>query len=176
MISEKNNLYSQLDSLQKLFYEQRFEDVIKGIDKILRPYGGRGAFGRNKQSSAAIVEQELNQLRGMATVLPFAFLAVAAFLLNMVLSRLISLQRTEIAVLKALGYSKVQIAQHFLKLVITIALLGTILGLSLGAWLGNELTALYADYFRFPKLRYRLTPSLITWSILVSLLSATIGS
>ena len=35
LISEKNNLYSQLDSLQKLFYEQRFEDIIKGIDKSL---------------------------------------------------------------------------------------------------------------------------------------------
>ena len=35
LISEKNNLYSQLDSLQKLFYEQRFEDVIKGIDQSL---------------------------------------------------------------------------------------------------------------------------------------------
>jgi channel protein (hemolysin III family) len=49
---------------------------------------------------------------------------VAAFLLNVVVSRLVATQREQIAALKALGYENRSIAAHYLKLVGCIVLLG----------------------------------------------------
>ena len=45
------------------------------------------------------------QLRAMALILPPMFLVVSAFLVNMVLGRLIALERQQIGLLKAVGYS-----------------------------------------------------------------------
>lgn len=92
------------------------QDVIDRVDAILAPYGGTGAYGRRDQFSNRFLTEELKQLRTMATVFPAIFLGVAAFLLNVVLSRLIALQREQIATLKAFGYSYLAIGVHYVKL------------------------------------------------------------
>src|SRR5690606_27399282 len=128
--------------------------VIARVDHTLAPYGGVGALSRAKQPSNFMLESELVQLEGMSTSLPIIFLAVAALLLNIVLSRLVHLQRSEIAALKALGYGDIAIGMHFLKLVGVISLLGAALGLALGVWMGQAMTNLYGEYFKFPNLRF----------------------
>ncbi|MFL5248295.1 MAG: ABC transporter permease [Myxococcales bacterium] len=132
------------------------EAVIERLDRILDPFGGTGAHARDHQPSHRVLETELRQLRVDATVAPLVFLLVAAFLVNVVLSRLIGTQREQIAALKALGYSDREVAVHFLELVLVVVLLGGALGIGLGAVLGKALTDLYARYFRFPTLGYRL--------------------
>ena len=132
------------------------EDVIKMIDDLLKPYGGKGAYWRADQSSHFIITEEFRQLRGTATILPVIFLSVAAFLLNIVVTRLVSLQREQIAVLKAFGYSNWNIGFHYAKLVLFIAIIGAAAGILLGVWMGQELGKLYLEYYRFPLLEYRL--------------------
>src|SRR5690606_24010603 len=100
------------------------DEVITRVDAILRPYGGQGAHGREDQSSHALLSEEFRSLETTATILPAVFLAVAAFLLNMVVSRLVALQREQIAVLKAFGYTNLSVGVHYVKLVLVIALLG----------------------------------------------------
>lgn len=134
------------------------EDVIERIDQLLRPYGGSGAYAREDQQSHAMISEEFNQLRNMSSTLPLIFLAVAAFLLNIVISRLISLQREQIAILKAFGYSNVDIGFHYMKLVLVIAITGAAAGTLLGVWIGNSMADLYLEYFRFPYLEYTLRP------------------
>ena len=73
------------------------QDVIDRLDDLLKPYGGIGAYGRKDQLSNRFLSEELNQQKTIATVFPVIFLGVAAFLLNVVISRLISLQREQIA-------------------------------------------------------------------------------
>ena len=77
--------------------------VIDRLDDVLRPYGGIGAYGRSDQLSNKYVTDELRQLRAMGMIVPTIFLAVATFLFNVVLSRLVSTQREQIAALKAFG-------------------------------------------------------------------------
>ncbi|MBC7182724.1 MAG: ABC transporter permease, partial [Marinobacter sp.] len=102
--------------------------VADSLDRILTRYGATGAFGRDDQFSHRFLNDELNQLKTMATVFPLIFMGVAMFLLNVVISRLISTQRDIIAVLKAFGYGNRQIAWHYSKLVIVIATIGLTLG------------------------------------------------
>jgi acyl-CoA thioesterase FadM len=77
-------------------------DVITAaIDDLLEQYGGRGAYGREDQISDTFLANELDELRAMAAVIPPIFLFVAAFLVNMILTRLITLEREQIGLLKA---------------------------------------------------------------------------
>lgn len=113
--------------------------VVDALDRLLARYGATGAFGRDDQFSHRFLSDELNQLKTMATVFPLIFMSVAMFLLNVVIGRLISTQRDIVAVLKAFGYSNRQIAWHYSKLVIVIAVIGLLAGLALGLWLGRSL-------------------------------------
>ena len=150
--------------------------VMRQLDLVLEPYGGLGTIPRDKQISNFLLDGELSQLEQMATVVPIIFLAVAAFLLNVVLSRLILLQRQQIAALKALGYTTGQVTTHYLQLAFVIVLLGSLMGLAFGAWMGGGLTAIYADYFRFPTLVFRVSARVAIVGVGVSILAAGAGA
>lgn len=124
--------------------------VIDALDRLLDRYGGTGAYGRDRQISHAFLDGEMTQLGVLATVIPPIFLVVAAFLVNMVLGRLIKQERTQIGLLKAIGYSTNTIAWHYLKLAMLIGFTGAALGVALGQWIGTGLIAQYHQYFRFP--------------------------
>ncbi|TCV90715.1 putative ABC transport system permease protein [Sulfurirhabdus autotrophica] len=150
--------------------------VIDALDRLLEPYGAFGAHGREDQISNKILSQEINQQKTMSTVFPTIFLAVAAFLLNVVLSRQVATQRSEIATLKAIGYSDTAIAAHYLKLVLFIVFLGIIMGCLIGALLGYKMTSLYTDFFHFPQLTYRVQPWIPLAASGISLIAALGGA
>ncbi|MGB8331849.1 MAG: ABC transporter permease [Polyangiales bacterium] len=152
------------------------EAAIVAVDRVLEPYGGVGAYGQKDQPSNNIVEGELAGLKAMATVAPMIFLGVAAFLLNVVLSRLVLLQRSQIATLKAVGYRNRAIGLHYVKLVCLIALGGSALGIVLGAYLGSAMTQMYTAYFRFPVLAYELDPRVVSIAVGVSLAAGVVGA
>jgi putative ABC transport system permease protein len=103
---------------------------------LLAPYGAREAHGRDDQTSHAMLDNEIKEQRVLGTVLPVDLPGVAAFLLNVVVSRLVATQREQIAALKALGYANRAIAAHYLKLVLVIVLAGAGAGVALGDRLG----------------------------------------
>lgn len=151
--------------------------VLDELDQLLEPYGGFGAVLREKQPSNYMLSGELMQLDNMAGFVPYLFLFVAALLVNVVLSRLVQLQRAQIATLKAVGYSDRAIGLHYLELVSVIVIAGACLGVALGAWFGSELTQMYTGmWFRFPDPRYRLTVGAVAFSVSISVGSAIVGA
>ena len=140
--------------LLRLARDVSAQSVIERLDALLEPYGGFGAVGRDEQISHKIITQEISQQRIFGTVLPSIFLLVAAFILNVVLHRQVHAQRGEIAALKALGYEDRWIAWHYLKLASVIVLLGVVIGIALGWWLGSGMTSLYTELFHFPRFHY----------------------
>lgn len=142
--------------------------VIAGIDRVLQPWGGQRAYGRDEQMSHSRVESEIKEQRVLGTILPAIFLAIAGFLLNMVLGRQITLQREQIAALKALGYDNASVVAHYVKLALLIVLLGLALGLGTGGWLGEKLTGLYRESFSFPVFYYRIRPELLLTAVAVT--------
>ncbi len=56
------------------------EAVIPALDRLLAPYGGIGAYGRDDQISHWFLDNEIKQLQTLARILPTIFLVVAAFL------------------------------------------------------------------------------------------------
>jgi putative ABC transport system permease protein len=150
--------------------------IIDGLNRLLAPYGGSSAHGRDQQMSDVMLSSEIKQQKAMGTVLPSIFLAVAGFLLNVVLSRQIATQREQIAALKALGYHNRAIASHYLSLVLLIVALGVGIGIALGAWLGHSFMGLYAEAFRFPTLAYRVKPVLLLAAVGVAVLAAVLAT
>jgi putative ABC transport system permease protein len=151
-------------------------EVIARLDDVLVRYGGLGAYGRDEQLSHRFISDEISQNRITSTYLPAIFLGVAAFLLHIVLSRLVALQRTEIGLLKAFGYSNSDVGTHYLKLAAMTVLAGVVIGAAGGLYLGAQLTALYQDYYRFPELPFAVTPQVIAIGVAVSLASAIAGA
>ena len=143
-------------------------EVLKRLDDLTAEYGGTGAYARSDQLSHRFVSDELIQLRAMATIVPITFFAVAAFLLNVVLNRLISTQREQIAALKAFGYSRCEVGWHFLKLALLIVLLGTLAGVGFGAWLGRGVARMYMQFFRFPTFEFYLDPRVVVFAMVIS--------
>jgi putative ABC transport system permease protein len=150
--------------------------VIERVDAILTRYGGLGAHGRRDQTSHAFLDAELQQLQAMSRILPPIFLIVAAFLVNMTLSRLIALEREQIGLLKALGYGDLGVGLHYLQFVTVIAVVGIVIGSSAGTWLGVGMTRLYAEFYRFPFLVFQMDPSVYFIAAVVTLGAAAIGA
>jgi len=154
----------------------RVEDAVQAVDHILRQYGGLGAHGRKDQISHRYLSEEFKQLTIMATMFPVIFLSVAAFLLNVVVGRLMATQRSQIATLKAFGYTTASIVWHFLKFTTVIVVIGTALGIAGGAWMGGGLSRLYMDVYRFPYLDYSIGAGVLLVSFAVSITAAATGT
>jgi putative ABC transport system permease protein len=164
------------DIAVKLVPGTREQPVLAKIDAILSPFGGRGAYGRKYQVSHAFLDAELQQLKAMQRILPPIFLLVAAFLVNMTLSRLIALEREQVGLLKAMGYSSWAVARHYVAFVSVIALCGSVIGLVAGWWLGNGLALLYGRFFNFPALLFSRDPQIYGIAIIVAVISAVAGA
>jgi putative ABC transport system permease protein len=142
--------------------------IIEALDRLLMPYGGIGAYDRGELPSHRLLADELAEQQTMSIVMPAVFFGIAAFLLHVVLGRLIAAQREQIASLKALGFPNFPIALHYFKLVTVIALIGAVIGLLLGRWLAVQVIDLYRDFFRFPVLEAHLEPWIAALAVLAS--------
>ena len=71
-----------------------------------------------------MLNEEFRQLQKSSKIFPTIFICVAAFLLNVVMSRTINTQREQIAALKAFGYNNLDVGIHYAKLVVLIDLAG----------------------------------------------------
>lgn len=128
--------------------------VIDRLDRVLERFGGLGAYGRETQLSHQYLSDEIATNRITATIVPVIFLGVAAFLVHMVLARLVGNQRTQIGILKAFGYSDGAVGRHYLELAAVPVMTGGIVGTAFGMWLAVQLAGVYADVYRFPWVSY----------------------
>jgi putative ABC transport system permease protein len=115
-------------------------------------------------------------LNNMSRTLPPIFLLVAAFRINVTLSRLVALEREQIGLLKAVGYGQWTIAAHYVKLVVLIAMAGIVIGSVAGSWLGMYVTTLFADFFRFPFLMFIHSTDVYITAAVLSILAAVVGA
>jgi len=151
-------------------------NVIARLDQLFDNYGGLGAYGRIDQISNRFLSNEIAELKVTGTFIPAIFLTVTAFLIHLVLSRLVTTQRDQIAVLKAFGYGNSSIGFHYLKLAFLVIAGGVALGVGIGWYFGQRITALYMHFFHFPVLSYEIGPTLIGNALLISMGAASIGA
>ena len=149
--------------------------VIAELDRLLQPYGGRGAFGRGDHPSHIRVRDEIRVLQTVSIGFPVVFLSVAAFMTNAVLSRLLTLQREQIAILKAFGFSNRSIVLHYLKFAFAMVAVGTVVGSIAGVSLGHRMVLLYHQFFRFPELHFRMDQTSFPVALFITAAAAAAG-
>ncbi len=152
------------------------EDVISRLDDILDRYGGLGAYARKDQMSHRFLSEEFRQLQQSSRIYPMVFIAVAAFLLNVVITRTVSIERDQIATLKAFGYRTRDVAAHYVKLVLLIVLIGVVGGTLLGIRLAKGLGGIYMDFYRFPFFLFELQPMVVALAAFITGGSAILGT
>lgn len=149
--------------------------VLDAADRILEPYGGAGAYGLEDQVSNIFVTEEINGLDVSARTVPPVFLAVAAFLLYIVISRMVQSEREQIGLLKAFGYSSLEVGAHYFKFILVVAVGGAMLGCGLGVLSGRGMVELYLNYYKFPFLVFNVDPAAFIIGFSVSVFSASLG-
>lgn len=149
--------------------------VRDAVDRLLDPYGGRGAYPLADQISNRFITEEIGGLEAAAVGVPPIFLAVAAFLLYIVISRMVQSEREEIGLMKAFGYTNAEVGAHYFKLVLAIAFGGALAGCLFGILAGRAMIQLYTAYFKFPFLVFQLQPSSFLTGVTVSVLAASAG-
>jgi putative ABC transport system permease protein len=152
------------------------KDVIMRLDNLFGRYGSLGAYGRDEQLSDRFISDEIKQVGMQITFLPAIFLAVAVFLLNIVLQRLVTTQRDQIAVLKAMGYSNEDVGLHYLGFAMVPTAAGAAAGTLLGAWLGAGLMKVYGEFYNFAELIYYFRFEDVALSVLLSFTAALTGA
>ncbi|MCF3596054.1 FtsX-like permease family protein [Rhodobacteraceae bacterium LMO-12] len=152
------------------------EAAVQGaVDRILDPFGGTGAYPLADLMSNRFITEEINGLEVSAAVVPPIFLAVAAFLLYIVINRMVQSEREEIGLMKGFGYTNAEVGSHYFKMVLAIAIGGALLGCLLGIAGGRALIEVYTAYYKFPFLVFQLDPASFIIGVTVSVLSASVG-
>ncbi|HET7228559.1 MAG TPA: ABC transporter permease [Longimicrobium sp.] len=151
-------------------------EVIARVDRLLDPYGGQGAYGRDDHVSHRFLADEIAETAVTSVLIPAIFLAVTAFLLHVVLSRLVAMQREQIAVLRAFGYARAAVGAHYLGLAAVPSAAGAVLGGALGTWLAGRIAAIYTRFYQFPALGYRQDPWILALAVAVGGGAALLGA
>lgn len=100
------------------------ESVLEGEFNVL--------LTRKQNKSHEMLYNEISEHRTMGRIFPIAFLTVAMLTILTTMIRLVNYQRTQIGVLKALGFSKRKILIHYISYGFWLSLLGSILGALIG--------------------------------------------
>jgi putative ABC transport system permease protein len=152
------------------------DELLRRAEYLLADYGVFSTTPRKDQPSNRFLSDEIRGLGVFANVMPVIFLAVAALVLNVLMTRLIDQQRTIIGTLKATGYSNAQIFWHFMKYGGLVGLCGGIVGLPMGYGMATFITQVYRRFFEFPELHNVVYPGLYLTALVISLGCSLIGS
>jgi putative ABC transport system permease protein len=150
--------------------------LIARLDRMLERHGSFGAFDRERHVSHRYVSEEINQNRTFAAVIPMIFLAVAAFLLNLVLSRIVASQREQVGMLKAYGCGTATLVRHYATIALIPVAVGSAAGCLVGLWAANAIAGMYQEFFRFPGARFSPSAGVFVTAVLASLAAALAGA
>lgn len=92
-------------------------------------------LGRDKNIGYASFESDSDIVEGIANVFPIFFFLVAALVCITTMTRMVEEQRTQIGILKALGYSEGTIMGKYLFYSGSAAMLGCGIGFLLGSYI-----------------------------------------
>ena len=156
--------------------KQKSALVLEEINRVLDSYGVFSLTPRSRQFSNLTLTAEMGGLQTTATVLPIIFLGVAALVLNVLMTRMAEQQRVIVGTFKALGYENRQLFAHYLKFGFSVGLVGGLGGCILGDWISESMIGMYQQFFEFPRLVNRVTPSLMAIAVLISVIFAVLGA
>lgn len=142
--------------------EEELEDLEKPDTYVL---------GRNTNIGYACFESDSQIVEGIANVFPLFFFLVAALVCITTMNRMVEEQRTQIGVLKALGYGEFPIMNKYMIYSGSAAIIGCILGFIVGTYVfTNVIFNAYGMMYNLSGIKYVFNPVLAMISLAVALI------
>jgi len=163
------------EAVMTLDHGAQIAEVLRKVDLILEPYGSVGAFHRVDQQSDEFLQSEFVQLSTLGGLLPPIFLGVAAFLLNMIITRIVEQEREQIGLMKAFGYRSRDIVWHYLRMASVIVTIGVLAGWYAGYSMGGGMANIYKQFYRFPVLHFSAGMGVYVQSALFAFVAGVLG-
>lgn len=145
-----------------------FDRVKTKLEDALSPYGLRELIGKEDQTSYSFLKLEIDGIRTMASALPVVFVAMATFVLYLMMKRVIEQERTQIGALKALGFSNAQILLHYVSYGAVTGIAGGALGFAAGYAVSGVYLKLFLEYFMLPGIPSAIGPKYIAASFFLA--------
>lgn len=134
----------------KLLDTTKIESSKDDIKRALKNYGISGIIDRDEQTSTMIIQDEIEKMQAMGSSFPIIFFIVASVIIYIMMSRMVENQRGQIGVLKALGFSNLQVLIYYMSYAAIISISGSIIGSVIGTYMGIGLTTFINQYFNLP--------------------------
>lgn len=150
--------------------------TLKQLERELDPYGVLFSIPMTEAPSVQFLANELDELERSATIMPVICLLVVAFVLHVVLGRIVASQRTFVGTIRALGYTRWQVLLHYLGYAFAVGGSAGLLGLALGTWIQQAMLSLYQQYYELPGMIQHLYPRVLLGGCLAGLLSPLAGT
>ncbi len=148
--------------------EQEIRDAEKEIADLKKP--DTYLLDRNTNVGYACFESDSTIVGAIAKVFPIFFFLVAALVCMTTMGRMVEDQRTQIGILKALGYSGSAIMSKFVVYSGSAAIVGAIIGFIAGTiGFPNAIWFAYGMMYDTRNLDYYFSPLYLTVSIIVAL-------
>lgn len=144
------------------------EEVIGRVERLIGKARVVASVRRADQASAFMIGEEIEQNRIMALFLPGVILAISSSSLFIALSRLVTAQRREIGLAKAMGYSDGQVLAQYLAIAVVIAAGGALMGFGLGDLIARAVAEQYVSLLGVPFLEHRIYPEVLATAVLIS--------
>ena len=126
-------------------------------------------LGRETNMGYACMENDSAIVNGIANVFPVFFYAVAALVCMTTMNRMVEEQRTQIGVLKALGYSEASIMGKYLFYSGAAAISGSLVGYFFGTWFFPYMIWIaYSSMYDVAEIQYVFDAGLLIFSLLIS--------
>jgi len=165
-----NNILGEVDDPEAL------DAILDRADDLLDGYGVFAKVKQEDQISVRFLGDEIQGLGVNAKITPTLFLGIAALILFVLLSRMVRMERTQIGLMKAYGYTNFSVAFHYLQYGIILSGAGCIGGFALGQWMANGLIKLYVQFYQFPILESRVYPDVLSKSMGIALGFGALGA
>lgn len=146
------------------------DNLKKKIENELDKYGVKRIITRDEQLSNRMVSEEIKGLRKSSSTIPLIFLGVAAVIISVMLSRMVRAERMSIGVLKALGYTNMQIILHYTKYSLVVGFIGAVFGVLLGTILSGYMAQMYIKFFNIPMLKMNLYYKYMVSAVILSMI------
>lgn len=147
---------SSNEILIRIHENQNADEIEDRMKEELKKFGLKRIILKENQLSNRMISEELIQLEQTSSSIPILFLSIAGVVLVMMVSRMVKNDRMSIGVLKALGYSSIQVIIHYAKYALSAGVIGAILGCVMGIIMAGGMTNLYISFFNIPLLKVQV--------------------
>ncbi len=149
--------------------EQELADAREDLKELKR--ATTYVLTREENTGSICFENDTSIVAAVSVVFPVFFFLVAALVCMTTMKRMVDEERTQIGVLKALGYSGGQIMSKYLFYSGSAALVGSLAGYGLGiTGLPRVIWEIYGMIYGFAPLEHAVLPALATVSFAAALL------